>query len=331
MFVLVKTEPMKEKNNSNTSDLNLYQKIFQNVTFCMFLINTKVEVVLTNYYDLYPYIPKSDKLILGNVLRCKNACDSGTCGDSKYCASCMIRASITQSFASGNSFHNVESHMRILNKRNEAMEVDVEVEGKVVKIDDNEYLVLSVHDNTTTKAIQRRFIENEYRLKQAIRETDLYLKLIHGITSSLDGKLSAMKALSEEKSVSDDYSSKIIKQYMTPTISALPKLLVLSNSQDNIDELKDFLGKIYNLRVVRTLDEGLMAFLNGENDAVIIAADISMNEANMFSDVIHCSAGQHPVLRIVNPKESAAGTYDEVIVKPYSQKLLVNVLSRFDV
>ena len=120
--------------------IRLYQNlkrgkiIFKNIPFFTFLANEKVEVVYTNYYDINKKASKTEPVILGNVLQCKNAIDSGRCGTHENCTSCLIRASIVKALKSNTPFNDLEAHLMLYNKHHEAIETDVSVTGKPIML-----------------------------------------------------------------------------------------------------------------------------------------------------------------------------------------------------
>lgn len=324
-----RNDELDDSAGSTDNELDLYHSIFQNLPYYIFLIDKGFNVAYTNYFDLNTDAENMEPMLLGNVLRCNNAIESGHCGSHDLCPHCIIRASLENAFRTGQPVSEVEAHLRIFNKVKAPVDTDVTVAAKVVDIESKRYLVVCVRDITTFKALQRRFIKNEYRLNSAIRQTEVYLNLIRSITSSLDGKLAAMKSMAKKED--ENFSSlEMLEKYSTPISSALPQLLVFCNNDDNFAVIDSFLGRSYRLLRTKTFDESLMFFLNSSLKAVIIASDISLNEANMLSDVVHCSAGRHPVLRLIRKGDSPAGTYDDVMEEPFSQEQLEKIFLKFD-
>jgi hypothetical protein len=322
--------PVEDTNQSVEKKIEFYSTIFKNLSYFIFLINTDFRVLYTNYFDLNPGAKPLEPMILGNVLKCHNAIGAGCCGTHELCNSCMVRAAISQSFATGVPISEVEAHLKLCNEERNDIDVDVSVAGKVIKISGKDYMVVCVRDITTFKALQRRFLKNEYRLNLAIRETEVYMNLIRGLTSSLDGKLTAMKTISKQDE--EDFSSlELLDKYTNPIVSSLPTVMVFCADEENYKIFNNFLGRSYHLVRSKTINESLMTFLNAQVSAVVITGDISINEANMLSDVVHCSSGTHPVIRLVENNGSAAGGYDAVLKAPFSQKQLADKLSELNV
>lgn len=312
------------------TELVFYRSMFSNLPYYIFLIDADVRVLYTNYFDLNTDAEPVEPMVLGNVLRCNNALESGCCGTHDMCKRCMIRASIVKSFTTGKPIVDTEAHLRLYNKMKVAVDADVSIAGKVIKVEGKKYMTICVRDITTLKALQRRFLRNEYRLNLAVRETEVYMNLIRGLTTSLDGKLTAMKTLSKQDE--EQYSSlELLEKYTSPIASSLPSILLFCKDNDEFNLLNAMVGKAYNLIRSRTFDESLMSFLNAKVKAVLIGGSIKMNEANMLSDVVHCSAGSHPVFRFVRHGESVAGSYDVVMEEPYRQEELDSKLAEFNV
>jgi hypothetical protein len=318
----------KEKSKLADTELAFYRSMFSNLPYYIFLIDTDVRVLYTNYFDLNTDAEPIEPMVLGNVLKCNNAVESGCCGTHNMCKFCMIRASIVKSFTSGTPIVDTEAHLRLYNKMDVAVDTDVSVAGKVIMVKGKKYMTICVRDITTLKALQRRFLKNEYRLNLALRETEVYMNLIRSVTSSFDGKLAAMKEMSKQEE--DKYSSlELVEKYTSPIVSSLPSVLLFCKDDVEFNLLNAMIGKVYNLIRSSSFDETLMSFLNTKIEAVLIGGSIKMNEANMLSDVVHCSAGTHPVFRFVRHGESIAGSYDAVMEEPFEQEELERKLAEF--
>jgi hypothetical protein len=314
--------------NNSEEELELYRAMFRKSPYYMFLINTKVEVLLTNYYDLNPDMPKSVPIILGNILHCKNGCDAGVCGMHDACKSCIVRASILKAFQNSENFENLEAHMKLYNKKMESIDTYVLVNGSVMQVQGQCYMLVSVRDITTFKAVQRRLIENEYKLNHFVRDSELYLKLIHE-NYDIDGVQSEIAR--QNKSNGKISLIEMHEKISAPIVSSLPSILVVTKNEDTFSSIKDFIGRSYQLMRATTFEEALTTYLNLKVDAIIIAADIDMNEANMLTESIHCSRGHQRVLRIINNAGDSAGTYDVLIDGTFTQKQLLDALKAFKI
>jgi hypothetical protein len=314
--------------NNSEEELELYRAMFRKSPYYMFLINTKVEVLLTNYYDLNPDMPKSVPIILGNILHCKNGCDAGVCGMHDACKSCIVRASILKAFQNSENFENLEAHMKLYNKKMESIDTYVLVNGSVMQVQGQCYMLVSVRDITTFKAVQRRLIENEYKLNHFVRDSELYLKLIHE-NYDIDGVQSEIAR--QNKSNGKISLIEMHEKISAPIVSSLPSILVVTKNEDTFSSIKDFIGRSYQLMRATTFEEALTTYLNLKVDAIIIAADIDMNEANMLTESIHCSRGHQRVLRIISNAGDSAGTYDVLIDGTFTQKQLLDALKAFKI
>src|SRR5574344_1378184 len=103
MFAILNISSMDNKMKSSVStqgnnlslevENELYHSIFQSLPYYIFLIDEKLQVSYTNYFDLNKDSALINPMILGNVLRCVNALESGVCGTHAMCKKCMISAS----------------------------------------------------------------------------------------------------------------------------------------------------------------------------------------------------------------------------------------------
>ena len=129
------------------SVLRLGNKQLQTLVECQdgytFLLNRKLEVVQTNFYNQqWQHLGASN--LLGNVLHCKNAHDAGQCGEHDVCKKCPVRFVITKAFERGVSFHNLEACMELLGDDNNITDTDVQVDGHFVKLNNKAHMVVNV-------------------------------------------------------------------------------------------------------------------------------------------------------------------------------------------
>ncbi len=168
-----------------------------------FLVNENVGVEETNYYALNPEAKRDQPMVLGNVLRCKNGCDSGLCGTSPFCSMCTIRQHISKAFQAGKDFNNVESHMQLYTPDHNVVDTDVVVGGKYVMINDKPHLVVDVKDVTQEKMLENLYIEEkEKSFLDVKRLRGVLEKLASNITSpfnTLNGYVDMFKKAKTEE------------------------------------------------------------------------------------------------------------------------------------
>ena len=316
---------------------NTSKTIFRNIPFYTFLANEKVEVVYTNYYDLNKGATKTEPIILGNVLQCKNACDSGRCGTHEKCTSCVIRASIVKALTDNKPFNDLEAHLKLYNKHHEAVDADVSITGKPIMLNNQKHIIISVKDITTYKIIQRRFIENEYRLNNSIREKNIYLKLIEEISQDFEDKKGNIidriekekQAILKEELKKKEESQK--EEETKPIISILPVIMIVTKEKKNFELYKDYLERKYQIIHASSAEEALTTYLYANTNAIIIEQDIDICESAVFTDAVKCSNGNQPIIMITNVGKKAVGTFDASIQIPLTQEKLERALDRLNV
>ncbi|MEG1581234.1 MAG: hypothetical protein RR386_08245 [Bacteroidaceae bacterium] len=310
--------------------LNLKKKmselIVRNVPFYTFVANDKVEVLSTNYYDINVDAPRTEPIILGNVLQCKNACDSGCCGTHSQCNHCVIRSSIVKSFTTNQPFYDVEAHLKLYNRNHEAVDTDVAVTGKPLLLKGEPHILLSVRDITTYKALQHRFIENEYKLNHLIREKDLYLKLVEELGSDTDGKLNIVARIEKEK---DELMKFDLAQQKVsdPIRSVLPTVLMVTTDDEMYQCCMDFISRKYQLLRATSAEEALTLYLYAKVDAILLGSELELCEQIALTDAMQCSKGKQPIVLLTKVGASPIGTFDASISLPLSQEKLEKVLT----
>jgi hypothetical protein len=139
-----------------------------------FLVDKTFEVKETNYCANSQ--PKSEEpLILGNVLHCKNAVESGRCGHAGACKSCPIRFVINKSFERADDFSDLEACMEVYDGTNKLVDMDVMLDGHYITLKDEGHLVVNVKNTTNEKNDNKRpkvlFITANVELFEKVRET----------------------------------------------------------------------------------------------------------------------------------------------------------------
>ena len=167
LFFVIKwwLETKKTKNLSKEvvvkeSELGLNKDfsdaILRNIDAYIVLANRNFLVEKTNYYSLNDEADDSVFHRVGELLRCKNALDSGACGTHENCKYCPVRASIEKCFREKNGFSQLEAPMRLYLSNDTGNYVDciVSVSGAYMLLDGDEKVLLTVRDITRLKKIQ---------------------------------------------------------------------------------------------------------------------------------------------------------------------------------
>ena len=155
-----KTKSLNKEVLAQKNELGLNKDfsdaILRNIDAYIVLANRNFLVEKTNYYSLNS--EKDDCVLhrVGELLRCKNALDSGACGTHENCKSCPVRASIERWFREKNSFSRLEAPMRLYLSDDTDNYVDcvVSVSGAYMVQNRDEKVLLTVRDITRLKKVQ---------------------------------------------------------------------------------------------------------------------------------------------------------------------------------
>ena len=117
-------------------------KIFDRYSF---LVDKDLRVKETNYYDIHKDLLDDKPRVLGNVIHCQTACDSGLCGTGIACTTCPIRLVLKNGFKHRRDFNDISATMHLYNAKHEVKEVDVKVDGHFTYIGHTPHFLIMVH------------------------------------------------------------------------------------------------------------------------------------------------------------------------------------------
>ena len=117
-------------------------KIFDRYSF---LVDKDLRVKETNYYDIHKDLLDDKPRVLGNVIHCQTACDSGLCGTGIACSTCPIRLVLKNGFKHRRDFNDISATMHLYNAKHEVKDVDVKVDGRFTTIGRNPHFLVTVH------------------------------------------------------------------------------------------------------------------------------------------------------------------------------------------
>lgn len=163
---------LRKANELSRNNLKLRAVIDHQDTYTL-LVNSDFEVETSNLPGLETE-RKNEHHLLGNVLHCKNAHDHGRCGESMACHSCLLRFVITKSFERGRDFSGIEASMEVYDKRNNLVDVDVQVGGHYIDIGKQGHMIVNVKDVSGGKCDERPkilFVTENVALYDRMKDT----------------------------------------------------------------------------------------------------------------------------------------------------------------
>lgn len=160
-----------------SSSQRIAEVILRNTDAYILLIDADFNVVWTNYYLLHDRKRHSKRPKVGNLLRCKNGEDAGTCGTHEMCAHCPVRAAIEKAFRSKENFSGLEAPMTLYTSEDNSQSVDcvVRVTGNFVYPRGKALLLLTVHDVTDHIRIEQELTQARIRAEESDRMKTLFL------------------------------------------------------------------------------------------------------------------------------------------------------------
>ena len=130
--------------------------ILKNVHAFILLINNDFKVLKTNYYQQTGTRKGPEEKRVGDLLQCCNALSAeGGCGTHVYCGSCPIRQAIRQAFEQRRGFTNLEATLNMVTSENQTVACEAVISGSYFLLNEEENMVLTVHDITHLKQVER--------------------------------------------------------------------------------------------------------------------------------------------------------------------------------
>lgn len=156
---------------------DITELIFRHIDVYVLLVDRDFNVRRTNYYDLTGTTEAARAPKVGNLLHCKNGTDAGECGTHELCESCPVRAAIGQAFGSKRNFSGLEAPLTLYTSEDRSQKVDCEVSvtGIYLRIEEEPYLLLTIHDITADKRIRRELTEARMRAEESDRMKSFFL------------------------------------------------------------------------------------------------------------------------------------------------------------
>lgn len=261
-----KTKSLNKEVLAQKNELGLNKDfsdaILRNIDAYIVLANRNFLVEKTNYYSLNS--EKDDCVLhrVGELLRCKNALDSGACGTHENCKSCPVRASIERCFREKNSFSRLEAPMRLYLSDDTDNYVDcvVSVSGSYMVQNRDEKVLLTVRDITRLKKVQEE-LEVARRVAEVAGEqkTAFLANMSHEIRTPLNAIVGFAGLLSNASESERNSYVEIIKGNTNMLLQLVNDILDMSKieagtlefiySDTDVNQIMRELEGIFRLRL----------------------------------------------------------------------------------
>lgn len=261
-----KTKSLNKEVLAQKNELGLNKDfsdaILRNIDAYIVLVNRNFLVEKTNYYSLNS--EKDDCVLhrVGELLRCKNALDSGACGTHENCKSCPVRASIERCFREKNGFSRLEAPMRLYLSDDTDNYVDcvVSVSGAYMVQNRDEKVLLTVRDITRLKKVQEE-LEAARRVAEVAGEqkTAFLANMSHEIRTPLNAIVGFAGLLSNASESERNSYVEIIKGNTNMLLQLVNDILDMSKieagtlefiySDTDVNQIMRELEGIFRLRL----------------------------------------------------------------------------------